>query len=197
MEHQPITFKAINRSPDSFYRHTYPVMRMHKSNLIDIESGYAGKKIVIVDSCGWFYQQAFPNADIHKMESLYMCKNVSMSKEKIDSIFDDQNFEKLKFPSRNFPGSVLIVDHSPILKYRSAVQMQEVFTDLTQSTQSDQVHVRLPLRTTDDYRFSDRLHELVNIVPNNYVTTEFLFNINSRLLIAKFKRLLNYASSIN
>jgi hypothetical protein len=172
-------------------------MKMHKSDLIDIDSEYAGKKIVIVDSCGWFYQQAFPNANIHKMESLYMCKNVSMSKEKIDSIFDDQNFEKLKFPSRNFPGSVLIIDHSPILKYRNALQMQQVLTDLTQRTQPELVHIRLPLRTTDDYRFSDRLHELVNIVPKNYVTTEFLFNINSRLLIAKFKRLLNYASSIN
>ena len=197
MDHQPLTFKAINRSPDSFYRHVYPVMKMHKSDLIDIESEYAGKKIVIVDSCGWFYQQVFPNADIHKMESLYMCKNVSMGKEKIDSIYDDQNFEKLKFPSRNFPGCVVIIDHSPILKYRSALQMQEVLTDLTQSTQAELLHIRLPLWTTDDYRFSDRLHELVNIIPKNYVTTEFLFNINSGLIGAKFKKLLNYASSIN
>jgi hypothetical protein len=197
MDHQPLTFKAINRSPDSFYRHVNPVMKMHKSNLIDIESEYAGKKIVMVDSCGWFYQQVFPNADIHKMESLYMCKNVSMGKEKIDSVYDDQNFEKLKFPSRNFPGCVVIIDHSPILKYRSALQMQEVFTDLTQSTQAELLHVRLPLWTTDDYRFSDRLHELVNITPKNYVTTEFLYNINSGSIIAKFKKLLNYASSIN
>ncbi len=197
MEHQPITFKAINRSPDSFYRHTYPVMGMSKSSLIDLDSDYAGKKIVIVDSCGWFYQQAFPNADIHKMESLYMCKNVSMSKEKVDSVFDDRDFEKLKFPSRKFPSSVLIVDHSPILKYRDAAQMHEVLTDLTQCTQPELVHVRLLLFTTNDYRFSDRLHELVNIVPDNYVTTEFLYNINSRMLIAKFKRLLAYESSIN
>jgi len=197
MEHQPITFKAINRSPDSFYRHTYPVMRMPKSNLIDLDSEYAGKKIVIVDSCGWFYQQAFPNADIYKMESLYMCKNVSMDKEKIDSVFDDRDFEKLKFPSRNFPGSVLLIDHSLILRYRNAVQMHEILSDLTQCIQSELVHVRLTLRNTDDYRFSDRLHELVNIVPKNYITTEFLFNLNSRLLTAKFKRIVNYASSIN
>jgi hypothetical protein len=196
MDHQPLTFKAINRSPDSFYRHTYPVMKMSKDKMIDLELDYADKKIVMVDSCGWFYQQAFPNADIHKMESLHMCKNVSMSKEKIDSIFDDRNFEKLKFPSRKFPSSVLIVDHSPILKYRNAAQMHEVLTDLTQCTQPEMVHVRLPLFTTNDYRFSDRLHELVNIVPNNYITTEFLYNINSRMLITKFKKLQNYASSL-
>lgn len=197
MEHQPITFKAINRSPDSFYRHTYPVMKMSKSNLIDLDSEYAGKKIVIVDSCGWFYQEVFPNADIYKMESLYMCKNVSMAKEKIDSVFDDRDFEKLKFPSRKFPDSVLIIDHSPLFKYRNAVQMHEILTDLTECTQPELVHVRLPLRTTNDYRFSDRLHELVNIVPKNYITTEFLFNLNSIMLTAKFKRLANYASSIN
>lgn len=197
MDHQPLTFKAINRSPDSFYRHAYPVMKMHKSDLIDIESEYVGKKIVMVDSCGWFYQQVFPNADIHKMESWYMCKNASMGKEKVDSIFDDRNFEKLKFPGRNFPGSVVIIDHSPILKYRCALQMQEILTDLTQSTQAELLHVRLPLWTTDDYRFSDRLHELVNITPKNYVTTEFLYNINSGSIVAKFKKLLNYASSIN
>lgn len=197
MDHQPITFKAINRSPHSFYRHVYPVMKMHKSNLIDIESEYVGKKIVIVDSCGWFYQQVFPNADIHKMESWHMCKNVSMEKEKVDSIFDDRNFEKLKFPGRHFPGSVVIIDNSPILKYRCPLQMQEILTDLTQSTQAELLHVRLPLWTTDDYRFGDRLHELVNITPKNYITTEFLYNINSGLIAAKFKKLLNYASSIN
>jgi hypothetical protein len=197
MEHQPLTFKAINRSPNLFYRHVYPVMKMNKDQLINLESEYAGKKIVMVDSCGWFYQQMFNSANIHKMESLYMCKNVSMSKEKIDSIFDDQNFEKLKFPNRKFPGSVLIIDHSPILKYRNAMQMQEILTDLTQNIQCELVHVRLPLWTTDDYRFSDRLHELVTIIPKGYVTTEFLFTVNAGLLIVKFKRLLNYASSIN
>jgi len=198
MEHQALTFKAINRSPDSFYRHTYPVMRMSKDKMIDLDKTYPGKKIIMVDSCGWFYQQIFPTADIYKIEGIDMCKNVSMSKEKIDCLFDDRTFEKPKFPARIFPNSVLIVDHSTLWKYRTNSQMQEILNDLTQSMQPELVHIRTPLITTNDYRFRDRLQDLASIVPSNYITTEFLFFLNEqeKMWTAKFKKLQNYASSL-
>jgi len=197
MEHQPLTSKAIGQSPDLFYQQIYPVMKMKRDQLIDIDSEYPDKKIIIVDSCGWFYQQMFVNADIYKIEGVCMCKNVSMSLEKIDSMFDDRNFDKLKFPVKQFPGSVLVIDHSTIFKYRTGMQIQSVLTDLTQSIQSELVHIRMPLRTTDDYRLSDRLHELIKIIPNGYVTTDFSFSIGNQMLVAKFKKLLDYASNIN
>lgn len=199
MEHQHITFKAINRSANSFYKRVYPVQRMKKDELIDLEALYNNKKIVIVDSCGWFYQQMFPNSDIYKIEGIDMCKNVSMDREKFDCLFDDRDYENQKFPNRPFDGSVLIIDHSPLMKYRNGKQMRKVFNDLSQSIQPELIHVRMPLATTNDYRFSDRILELVNITPDNYVTTEFSYflDVGKTALIAKFKRLKNYAQDFN
>jgi hypothetical protein len=199
MEHQPLTFKAINRSPDSFYRHVYPVLKMKKDELIDLETLYSNKKIVIVDSCGWVYQTMFPNSDIYKIEGIDMCKNVSMTQEKLDCLFDDRDFKNQKFPNRPFDGSVLIIDHSPLMKYRNGKQIRKIFNDLAQSIRPELFHIRMLLDTTDDYRFDNRILELVNIVPDNYVTTEFLFflDVGNRKLVAKFKRLKNYAPDFN
>jgi hypothetical protein len=199
MEHQSITFKAINRSPDSFYKHVYPVLKMKKDMLIDIESLYNNKKIVMVDSCGWFYQQMFPNSDIYKIEGIDMCKNVSMSREKFDCLFDDRDFKNQKFPSRPFEDSILIIDHSPLMKYRNGEQIRGVFNNLVQSIRPELIHVRMPLTTSNDYRFTSRILELVNLAPDNYVTTEFLFylDVEKHHLVAKFKRLKNYAQDFN
>lgn len=199
MEHQSLTFKAINRSPDSFYRHTYPVMKMPKDKMIDLEAAYPGKKIIMVDSCGWFYQEKFPTADIYKIEGIDMYKNVSMSKDKVDCMFDDRTFEQQKFPARVFPNSVLIVDHSTLFKYRTIGQMQQVVDSLVQSMQPELMHIRVPLLTVNDYRFADRLSELASIVPKNYITTEFSFVLNKQeqMWTAKFEKIQNYASSLN
>ena len=199
MEHQPLTFKAINRSPDSFYRHVYPVLKMKKDELIDLETLYGNKKIVIVDSGGWFYQKIFPNSDIYKIEGMDMCKNVSMAQEKVDCLFDDKDFKNQKFSSRPFDGSILIIDHSPLMKYRNGEQIRKIFNDLAKSIQPELFHIRMPLTTTTDYRFNNRILELVNITPDNYVTTEFLFflDVEKHELVAKFKRLKNYAPDFN
>ena len=85
------------------------------------------------------------------------------------------------------------------MKYRNGKQMRKIFNDLAESIQPELFHIRMPLTTTDDYRFDNRILELVNIVPDNYVTTEFLFflDVGKRELIAKFKRLKNYAPDFN
>jgi hypothetical protein len=64
--------------------------------------------------------------------------------------------------------------------------------------QPELVHIRVPLTTTNDYRFKDRLQQLASIVPSTYITTEFLFFLNGqeKMWIAKFKKLQNYATSL-
>lgn len=199
MEHRPLTFQAINRSPENFYRYVYHVLRMGKDELVDLPALYPDRKIVIVDSCGWFYQQQFPQADIYKIEGIYMCKNVNMSRDKIDCLFDDTDFENLKFPRRPFDQSVLLIDHSPLMKYRDGQQIHQVLNAMTESVRSELVHLRMPLLTTNDYRFSDRVKEMSTIAPKNYHTTEFFFTINTHqpMLIAKFQRTKSYANSFN
>lgn len=200
MEHKPITFKAINRNPNAFYRRTYPVISMEKNELINISELYRGKKIIAVDCAGWHYQNIFSDSDVYRLEGVYVCKNVSMDKSKFDRLYDDKDVDNLKFPVLNFENTVLLLDHSPMLKYRTGPELNKVLEDLVRSTDPDIIHLRLPLVTTNDFRLGDRFTELTTIVPAGYITTMFNFNLSTTekpMLTAKFTKIKKYAASFD
>ena len=199
MEHKQITFKSINRNPDAFYRWTYPVMRMAKDELVNLDLLYPKQKIVIVDSAGWYYREQFKSVDIYCVEGICMCKNVSLDRSKFDKLYDDTEYHDIKFPNLSNPGCVLFFDHSPVLKYRTGPQIKEIFDRLSSNVEPTKIHLRLPLLTTDDNRFKDRLIEMSGIVPDGYVTAKFNFDMNLKhpMLVAEFYKKSNYAKNFN
>ena len=94
---------------------------------------------------------------------------------------------------------ILVVHDVSIIVNCGTEQIRKIFNDLAKSIQPELFHIRMPLTTTTDYRFNNRILELVNITPDNYVTTEFLFflDVEKHELVAKFKRLKNYAPDFN
>lgn len=199
MQHQQIPFKHINRQPDSFYKYVYPVLSMSKDQLIDLSHLSAEHQIIAVDSCGWLYQQHYPNLTFYRVESLSMVKNISMDRSKFDKLYNDQDDKNPSFPKFSFPKSVLILDHTVLFRYRDIDNFKTVFQNLLCCTDPELVYFRGTTKLTGEFRFGNRMQELTKLVPDNYAIEKFLFDtsgsINSfQITLRKIKK---YASSIN
>jgi hypothetical protein len=135
----------------------------------------------------------FPNLDIVQVEGLSTCKNYQLNKTQVDKIFNDIN-QQLKFSNMHYPGSILVMDHANFLKYRSVSQLNQLLNELTQNIQPKEVYIRMSTATMGDFRLHDRIKDLVNIVPVNYITSTFSY-CNS-LLTATYKIKQNYNTNV-
>lgn len=199
MQHQQIPFKHITRQPDSFYKHVYPVLSMSKNQLIDLSHLSSDHQIIAVDSCGWFYQEHYPNLKFYNVESLYMVKNVSMDRSKFDKLYNDKDDIHPSFPKVSFEKSVLILDNTVLFRYREIENFKTVFENLLCCTNPELVYFRGTTKLTGEFRFSNRVQGLTQVVPDTYTIEKFLFDaagsINSfQINLRKIKK---YASSIN
>lgn len=194
MEHQPITFNAINRSPDKFYRHVYPVLTMDKDQLINLDQFQHDRKIFIVDSCGWYYKTFFPNHNISGIEGIEMCKNLSMDREKFDFLFDDRVKMDPKFSNMESADSVLVYDHGVLLRYTTPDITKNILDALATKTLCSQILVRLNLQTIGHWRFDDRVEEMRRITPTGFVVSKFLFDVesNKKIFIGNYVRKKSY-----
>ena len=181
-----------DQNREAYYKNVYPVLSMSADQLIDLNKLGTGKKIII-DSCAWYYKKIFPEHDIMQVEGLSTCKNYKLNKTQADKIFNDIN--QLKFPDMYCPNSVLIIDHANLLKYRSVTELNQLFNNLTQNIQPKEFHIRMFTTTMNDFRLHDRVKDLINMVPTNYITSQFSYCTPSLTAIYKLKY--NYEYCIN
>ena len=154
--------KVTDNNYDDFYSKVYPVALLDKDRLIDLEKCQGTK--IIFDSAGWCYQKHFPNEHILKIEDVFMIKQFKLDNSKFDIIFTDTSF-----PNIDDPCSTLILDHPRVLKYKSVVETKDFLIKLTDSINSDTVIIRSSLKTTGDFRFTNRLQNLIDIVPEKFI----------------------------
>lgn len=162
---------VTNENHQKFYKSVYPVLGMSKCELINLEL-YPGEK-VLFDSVGWHYQKHFLNERIIKLENLQTCKQYHLDSTQFDKLFTDN-----KIPSMTLSNSTLVIDHSAYFKYRTVEVTKSILTDLIEKINPNIILFRLPLSTTDDYRFTDRLKNLVNIIPDSFITNNMSYNTN-------------------
>jgi hypothetical protein len=176
MEHKGLTYKMIARNRDRFRDHVYPVMQMSAAELIDLNQFEFDRPIVMIDCCADYYRECFPENRIIRVEGVFGCKNYKYDLKTVDHIFDDKVFEHAKFPAISYQDSVVIMDHSLFIKYRTGAELLELMTTITNNMQPSVVILRHHSFAFNEYRFGNRLLELLSMVPTQYVMTAVSFD---------------------
>lgn len=190
MEHKGLTYKMIARNRDRFRQHVYPTMQMSPNELIDLNQFEQDRVIVMVDCCADYYQECFPNYRIVRVEGVFACKNYAFDPQQIDHIFDDKDFDHTRFPPMSYPGSVLIMDHSLFIKYRTGAQLLDLVTTMTKNIQPATVIVRHHSYAFNEYRFGNRIQELLHMIPEDYVMVSVHFDESD--FAVRFKKITEY-----
>lgn len=177
-----------------YYRVQYPNQTFDRQDLVDLDKFASTQKIVIVDSCGWYYEQQFPSHNIFKIEGLNTCKTMGLTRNQFDQLFDDRDLLEPKFPAGDHDGCILILDHSTLLKYRDPPELQTILQSLIKTYNPQQMIIRLGLLFYNDNRFDDRLKNLCGITPSGYSLISLSVNFEDALqsLLASFKKNQNF-----
>lgn len=186
MEHKGLTYSMIARNRDRFRRHVYPNQRMSQDQLVDLSAWPTDRPVIAVDCSAELYQAQYPSHSIKRVEGVFSCKNFAYDLKTIDHMFDDKVFERVRFPAMSYPGSLLLLDHSLFIKYRSGAELAELFAHMTDRIEPDLVIVRHHSYAFDEYRFGNRLAELLEMIPAGYVMVSVLFD--EELLDLRFQR---------
>lgn len=172
--------KVTEENREDFFRKAYLVQTFSKSDLFSIEK-YNQYPIVAIDSCGWHYESLFPDIKIIKIESIETVKEFNLDKTQFDKLFN--NVSLIKFPDE----CVLLLDHCPrIFKYRTENEMKGILKNLLESTNAKFCLARFVTATLGDNRLTDRFSNLIQIIPENYIVSSFVFN--SRTFSFEIKR---------
>jgi len=188
MEHYKKT-EVTDSNRNDYFRAVYKVQTLRKDELINLHQ-YSTFPIVIVDSCGWYYKEHFPNANIVKFEGIQTCKMYNLSPNHFDKLFND-NTEIPKIPNLDFKNSTLIIDHSPVLlKYRTVAQAKEILEQCCYAVSAETARIRMSLVTFGDERFCDRAASLLTMVPDNYIITSVHYT--TEMFDVEFRRKAHY-----
>lgn len=161
-----------NENRLQFYKAVYPVAAMNKSELINLEL-YSGDK-VLFDSAGWYYQEQFRGQNIIKIEDTEVCENYQLNETHFDKVFSKGNITNL-----NFPDCTLVIDHSAYFKYQTTENIKLLLTELAKEINPNTILFRLSMLTLDDYKFTDRLKNVVSFVPDSFITNTLIYKTNT------------------
>lgn len=189
----------MDKNNIEYYRNVYISQTFDRRQLLDLDQFDTQQKIIVVDSCAWYYQKIFDTHDIYKVEGIQTCKSMNLSRSQVDKMFDDQDLHNLKFPDLHFPNAVLLLDYSRILKYRTPEQLHNILNSLARSSQADKILVRLSMVVSDDNRFIDRLQNMSKITPAGYTVVSFQinFDVQHQPLVACFQKNKCHAKNFN
>jgi hypothetical protein len=196
MEHKIISKLQIKRNRDKFYHTVYKVLRMDKTQLINLDDFTTSIPILIVDSCAWYYKKHFQSHNIIQVENVLTCKHFDLAKDQVDKIYTEHDRNNIKWPKSIYvPGSVLILDYSNLTQYRTIPELTKLLTDLTTATNAEIVRMRMSIVNSGDYRFTNRVMAFSSIVPEKYVIENFIYNNDA--VVTSFRRKKLYGFCIN
>jgi hypothetical protein len=178
--------KVTNDNRIDYFLSVYRVQQFQKNELFDL-SLYQHKKVVAIDSCGWYYQQLF--FELTKIEHVQTVKEYQLDQKKFDRLFN-------KIENIKETGDVLLLDHCPeIFKYKTDIELKDILNVLTNNIQPEQCLIRMDCVTLGDNRLTDRFKNLCRIVPESYVVEYFNYSVASTLTMQLRKK--KYATNIN
>jgi hypothetical protein len=167
---------------DEFFKTVYSVQTFDSKRLLDI-GPFKDKKIVAIDSCGFYYEQVF--FKIFKIEYVHTAKEYKLTAF-------DRLFNKVENISEK--ADVLLLDHCPeLFKYKSEIQLKNTLKILTTVVDPTHCLVRMDCATLGDDRLNDRFKNLCSIIPDNYVVDYLNYNRDT----LSFKLLKKHEISIN
>jgi hypothetical protein len=179
--------KVIDENRDSFYQQLYPQQLDSKLQLVNLD--LFSNDCVLIDCCGWHYKSIFSSKNIVSLETVKSAVQFKLLPNKFDKIIDDHHDHVIKWPSlQKISNPVLVFDRSPMLKYRSINNLNEVLNTAAEKYCASQVIVHLDTTFIDDPRLVDRFYNLSTINIVCFTVREFVYNTNNNKLYIHFKR---------
>lgn len=178
--------KIDDQNRKTFYSTVYPMVNENADTLLDISSEI--NRIIFIDCCGWYYNKVF-NKDEIMLETFFVVKNYQLSQNQFTKLIDDRN-DKIVWPS--LPAildPVVILDRSPILKYRTVPELKSILLDIVHYYNPVKLIIRGHLQFIDDSRLQDRIQswsDLFNV--SKYVTVKFYYDTDSMRYELTIKR---------
>lgn len=164
--------KPTDENREKFYPDLYPVLLDTQEELVDLRP-IVGTAI-LVDSCGWYYQKFFPDADICSIEPLLTAHQFKLNSDQYDRLIDNQKDNaRLVWPSINCIADTVVFDRSPLLKYRTIEQIAELVSDMAKKYLPNRIILRSSLVFINDTRLCDRFYNFYKLRIANYVVEKF------------------------
>jgi hypothetical protein len=178
--------KVNDNNRVQFYQTVYKQQFDTKQQLVDLDM--FSNDCVLIDCCGWHYQQVFPNKKIIKLETLPAVLQFKLNQDQFDKLIDNQIDHHIRWPTLMVSNPALIFDRSPILKYRSINDLVNILNDVVDHYKANDLVINLETVFIDDPRFVDRFANLANISILNFTVRKFLYSTHDYKLFIHFKR---------
>lgn len=166
--------RPTDQNRQIFFDHVYPMRLDGADDLVDISKESA--PVIVVDCCGWHYAEIF-NKPVIMLETLMSAKNYLLGREKFTALIDDRS-DILVWPHLILDASpVIVMDRSPLLKYRDLFQIGHVINDISARYDPNKIIVRGSLQFLNDSRIQDRLMPWFDFLKNiNHTITRFHYD---------------------
>ena len=167
---------AVNdQNRQDFFKQTFPHLTKSKQQLIQLDE-FSASSFVLVNCCGWHYKNLWPEFNIVGLETLSAAKNFLFDRSMFQGLIDDRDFYKIVWPKIDADNSVLIFDHSPLLKYRTTAGIADVVSSAALLYQSTTVVVQLSTVFVDDTRLKDRITNFLSLTVPGYTIIKFEYD---------------------
>jgi hypothetical protein len=130
-----------------------------------------------IDCCGWHYKDLF-DKQIIMVETIKTAHQFTLDKEKFDRLIDDRTDGKIVWPKIQCTRPALLMDRSPLLRYKTVPQISDFLSDLISNYHPTKIFLRGSLLTVDDFRLDDRFYSWQNFRLNGFVVTKFFYDTN-------------------
>lgn len=165
----------------AFYQQLYPMQLEDISTLVDI-SDVSGP-IITLDCCGWRYKEVFKK-EIIMIETMTTVKQFALDRSKFTKLVDDRDGLLSRWPKVDALGCLLLLDRSPLFKYKTLVQIQDLVQNLANHYQPNLIRLSGNLLFVDDSRLCDRFYNWCNFKISGYTIQKFLYDaINRRYAV--------------
>jgi hypothetical protein len=178
--------KINDHNRGQFYQQVYSQQLGTKQQLVNLEM--FSNDCVLIDCCGWHYQNIFFDKKIIKLETLTTASQYKLERNQFDKLIDDGPDRPIRWPKLNLSDPVLIFDRSPMLKYLSPEQMSSILVDAVTQYQASDLVVNLDIKFIDDSRLVDRFSTLSTISVSDFTVREFVYSCHNSKLFIHFKR---------
>lgn len=169
--------KIDDQNRTNFYSTVYPMVNENANTLLNISA--ETNRIIFIDCCGWHYNKIFDKDEI-VLETFFSVKNYQLSRDQFTKLIDDRNDGIAWPPLPAIVNPVVILDRSPILKYRTVPELKSMLLDIVQCYNPVKLIMRGHLQFIDDSRLQDRIrswHDLFDV--SKYVTVKFCYDTDS------------------
>lgn len=172
-----------------FYQTSYPQQCMSKDQLIQLNDINASC-YVLIDCCGWYYKELWPELNIVSLETLSSALNFKIAANKLQGIIDTRNFDKIVWPKLQVDNPALIFDNAPMLNYRPIKDIADIVSSAAKKYNASSIVVNIQMAFLDGPVLVDRFQQCCLFVIPDYIVTKFEYD--TKILKIHARKKLNY-----